>query len=119
MKKALAIFFVIAFLSLFGAHSAMSVETKSAELAGLYGSYIDKHISRCDSKAARKNAKSEQIRQEAALHCLMGHFYRDHRTALINDMIAEGIGTKKHQVDYYLNGRFFQTLREASKTLSH
>ena len=119
MKEALAIFFVVAFLSLFGAHSAISVETKSAELERLYGSYIDKHISRCDSKAARKDAKSEHIRQEAALHCLMGHFYREHRTALINDMIAEGIGTKKHQVDYYLNGRFFQTLREASKTLSH
>ncbi len=119
MKKTFAIFFMVTFLSLFGAHSAMSVETKSAELERVYGSYIEKHISRCDSKAARKNSASEHIRQEAALHCLMGHFYREHRTALINDMIAEGIGTKKHQVDHYLNSKFFHTLREAAKTLSH
>jgi surfactin synthase thioesterase subunit len=119
VKKTLAMVFMVTLLSLFGAHSAMSGETKTAELERLYGSYIDRHVSRCDSKAARKDSNSEHSRQEAALHCLMGHFYISHKTELIHDMIEEGIGTKEYQIEYYLNSKFFHTLREATETLSH
>ena len=116
MKKTFAIFSMVILLTLFGAHSAMSLDTKTAESESLYGNFIDGHISRCESKSARINSKSEHIRYEAALHTLMGAFFRDHRDALVKEMIAKDIGTKKHQVDYYLNSRFFSIMRAAAKT---
>lgn len=116
MKKTFAIIPVVILLVLFGANSAMSLDTKTAELKSLYGNYIDGHISRCESKAARINSKSEHIRNEAAVHSLMGAFFRDHRDELVKEMIAKDIGTKKHQVDYYLNSTFFGLMRKAEKT---
>jgi len=116
MKKTFAIFFMVIFLTLFGAHLAMSFDTKTTELESLYRNYIDGHISRCESKSARINSKSEHIRNEAALHTLMGAFFRDHKDELVKEMIAKDIGTKKHQVDYYLNSRFFSIMRKAEKT---
>jgi hypothetical protein len=118
MKKTFAIIFMVTILGLFGAHSAMSLDTKTTELESFYGNYIDRHISRCESKSARINSKSEHIRHEAALHTLMGAFFRDHRDELVKEMIAKDIGTKKHQVDYYLNSRFFDIVRKAEKASS-
>jgi hypothetical protein len=115
MKKTFTIIPMVILLVLFGAHSVMSLDTKTAELESLYENYIDGHISRCESKAARINSKSEHIRNEAAVHTLMGAFFRDHRDELVKEMIAKDIGTKKHQVDYYLNSKFFGLLRKAEK----
>jgi len=115
MKKIFVIFSIVILLTLFGAHSAMSLDTKTTDSVSLYGNYIDRHISRCESKAARINSKSDHIRHEAAVHTLMGAFFRDQRDELIKEMIAKDIGTKKHQVDYYLNSKFFGLLRKAEK----
>jgi hypothetical protein len=115
MKKTFAIVSMVTLLSLFGAQSAMSLDTKTTELESLYGKYVDGHITRCESKSARINSKSEHIQREAALHTLMGAYFRDHRDELVKEMVAKDIGTKKHQVDYYLKSKFFGLMRKAEK----
>jgi len=112
MRKTFAIFFVVSVLTLFMAQTAMSVDTKNKELDVLYAAYIDDHVSRCETKAARIDSGSENIRKEAALRTLMGSFFKANKTDLIKEMIADDVGTQKHQVDYYLTSRFYQVLRE-------
>jgi hypothetical protein len=45
----------------------------------------------------------------------MGAYFRDHRDELVKEMVAKDIGTKKHQVDYYLKSKFFGLMRKAEK----
>ena len=72
------------------------------QLETLYGNYVDKKIDTCEVKAARINAGSTCVRRTAELGQLQANFYQAHREQLIREMVTQGIGTDKHQVDHFL-----------------
>ena len=115
MKTTLVTFLVISLITLFGFKSAMASDTRKSDLASIYAAGIDSHISRCETKAARINSTSENIRKEAAMRSAMGTFFKNNKEELINEMISEGIGTKKYKIDYFLSSRFFQSLKKQAK----
>ena len=117
MKKGIAVFLMIVFLTLCGSSLATSQMSSNSELEALYGAYIDSFISKCRSKAERIHSKSLNIRREAALNSLKAAFFTCQRADLIQDMLEGHVGVKTHRIHYYLNKRFFSTLREASINL--
>jgi hypothetical protein len=117
VKKTFAVFPVVAVLVLTCISLAVGGNNTTTKLEILYVDYIEELISKCESKAARYDSKCQNIRRASSLYSLKAAFYRSHKVALVNDMIEEDVGTKAHRIHYYLNKRFFDTLREALKSV--
>ena len=111
MKKSWAVFVMVSLGALFLIGPAMSQMTTSPKLEAVYGGYIDEFISRCDSKSARTNAICQNIRKEASLAQLKAKYYRKHKEQLVQDMINNDVGVKRHKIRYYLISEFFAFYR--------
>lgn len=72
---------------------------------------INERISKCEIKAAMYNSNSKNIRKEAALAKLQAKYLKNNKEKLIQNMIDNDIGTKPHQVHYYLIKNFYADLR--------
>ncbi len=119
MKKVFTILVTIIFVCLLSASPIISQMTTGSTNKALYGAYIDKFILRCESKAAKSNSRSKTIRLESALYRLKASFFSCNKTELIREMTAANVGVKPHQMHYYLNKKFFNTLKLASKALAN
>ena len=75
--------------------------------AEFYHIHIDKIIQNCECKIALRDAESEAIQRAAALALLKSTFLKSYKDQLIEEMQSDNIGFKAHQVEYYLNRRFF------------
>jgi hypothetical protein len=74
---------------------------------------IDKVINKCRCKAALlESSRSVNLRCCAAESSKKVVFLSENKTILINEMIKNGIGTKPHQVEYYLSQRFRESKNE-------
>ena len=96
---------------------ALSQVSLATNLDSFYGAYIDKCILKCDSKASMRDSKLKHIQQVSARYCLKAAFLLRHKAQLIEELIANDIGTKPYKIDYYLNSRFFNELKLALNTL--
>jgi len=111
MKKSCAVFAMVSLGALFLIGPAMSEMTTTPKLESVYRGYIDEFISRCDSKSARSNATCQNIRREANLAQLKAKYYRKHKEKLVQDMINNDVGVKRHKIRYYLISEFFASYR--------
>jgi hypothetical protein len=109
------IFLMITFLMLLWTSPTVSQMTATTKLYTFYGAFIDKCILKCESKGSMRNSKLKHIQQAAAKHCLKAGFLKRHKAQLIEELIANNIGTKHYKINYYLNNRFFNELKLAMK----
>lgn len=77
----------------------------------LYRMIVNERILKCEIKATRYNSNSKNIRKEAALAKLQAQYLKNNKEKLVQNMIDNDIGTKPHQVNYYLIKNFFAKLR--------
>lgn len=77
----------------------------------LYRMIINERILKCEIKATRYDSKSKNIRKEAALAKLQAEYLKSNKEKLVQNMIDNDIGTKPHQVNYYLIKNAFANLR--------
>lgn len=122
MKIKYAILFIVPLVTFLWVFSAISKTTTTATVNGaskeaLYGAYIDELVLKCNPKVARCNSGSKTIRQQSALYFLKAAFCNYHKTELVKEMMKADVGVKKYQMHYYLNKKYFYTLRTASKNL--
>jgi len=117
MKKTFLTLSAFAFIMLLWPSQGLCQSPTTTGKERIFGSYLDQFISKCEYKTEMRNSKCINIRRNAALSCLKAHFLEFHREDLIRSMIAENIGTKPHQMHYYLNRKFFDTLRKAIKAV--
>jgi len=117
MRTRYAIFLVFSLATFIWVCSASSKATITSKNKALYEAYIDEVVSKCEPKIARFNSGSKNIRQESALYSLKAAFCSYRKAELVKEMMIVDIGVKKHQMHYYLNKRFFHTLRTAAKNL--
>lgn len=109
---AIAVFFTIGYTAI--------EDSGQTDLKTYYDAFIDELISRCEYKEATMfDSKLKNIRQAAAMACLKAAFLRTHKKILIEKLIAEGVGTKPHKIEHYINKEFFAVLRTAIKTDNH
>ena len=107
------IFLMITFLVLLWASAAISQMAPGQKMESFYGDFIDNCILKCEAKGSWLHSKLKHIRQEAARHCLKADFLKSHRAKLIEEMIAQEIGTKHYKINHYLNDRFLKELQLA------
>ena len=119
MKKfTIAVLLTIAFTTwAWGTQVGGEITTKD-KLELFYGACIEKMISNCQDKSGMCDSKPGNMRRSAALYSMKAGFLRIHKSELIQDMIARDVGTKQHQICYYLNERFFDAFRDAVKTVN-
>ena len=77
-------------------------DDKRAELEAIVNDYI----ASCEAKSAMLNSNSDNIRLAAMHACMRATFYRNSKTELIDEMVANNVPPKKHTVHHYLNARF-------------
>lgn len=83
----------------------------------LYRMIVNERILKCEIKATRYNSNSKNIRKEAALAKLQAKYLKNNKEKLVQNMIDNDIGTKPHQVNYYLIKNFFANLRSNDSPL--
>ena len=98
--------------------ASIGITEDDTGLETFYGAFIDDLISRCESKEAMCYSKCQSIRSSVSLYILKASFYRYHKQELIREMIEKQLGTNTHKIYYYLNTRFFDTLRDATTCVS-
>jgi len=89
----------------------MSQQSSNVKLKAFYEASIDERISKCESKTALLNSKFGNVRRAAEMALLKAAFLNDHREILVQDMLSINLGIKHYKIDYYLNQRFFATIR--------
>lgn len=119
MKKTFIIFLFVTLLTLILSPLATSKTTTASKQETIYSAYIDKFISMCESKVKLRKSKLQNIRREAALYCFKANFFKRYKEELIQDMIAENVGVKRHKIHYYLNKKFFEMFRAALAAIPH
>jgi len=78
-----------------------------------YEDYIDKYISRCQTKVTvYENIKFKNIQKTVILAKKKAAFLSENRNQLINDIIDKKIGKKHYLVELYLNKRFDAATQE-------
>lgn len=117
MKKTFLTLSAVALIMLFWPSQGLGQSSTTTQKGRIFGSYLDHFITKCESKRVMRNSRCINIRRDVALSCLKAHFLEFHREDLIRSMIAKDIGTKPHQMHYYLNRKFFDTLRKAIKAV--
>ena len=116
-KSKIHILLMIILLTVLLSSFASSQVSAATNLNSFYGAYIDKCILKCDSKASMRDSNLKHIQQASARYCLKAAFLLRHKVKLIEELIANNIGTKPYKIDYYLNSRFFKELKMALNTL--
>jgi hypothetical protein len=91
---------------------AMCEEIKPADLEKYFSNMIDQKIVCCQKKATYRDSKHPGIRLEAERAWLKQAYFREYKNDLIERMISNQVGTKQHQVDYFLIKSFYGTIRE-------
>jgi hypothetical protein len=111
MRKAIAILALVLCTAFFGGLTFASEEAPAKDLERIYSRQIDDTVARYNGKAELRNSRSTNVRSDAALYAFKAQFLERYKSELIGDMISAGIGTKPHQIQFYLNQRFFETLK--------
>jgi hypothetical protein len=91
---------------------AMAEEANPADLEVYFGNMIDQKIACCQKKATYRNSRYPAIRLEADRAWLKQAYYREYKNDLIEKMISNHVGTKSHQIDYYLIKSFYGTVMD-------
>jgi len=112
MKVAKYITYVtIAIIFMLWAVPVMSQQPSNDKLKAFYEASIDERISKCESKTAMLNSKFGNVRSAAENALLKAEFLNNYKEILVQDMISSNVGIKPYKIDYYLNQRFFATIR--------
>lgn len=119
MKRSFVIFLAVCFATLLLPLEATTEMTTAATQEQAYNAYIDNLIYKCESKAARTDSKCQNIRQATALYRLKAAYYRVNKAELVKEMLERGIGVKPHRIHYYLNKSFYDTLKQAIRSLNY
>lgn len=105
------IFVVTAIIFMLWAVPVMSQKPANTKLKALYEASIDELISKCESKTVLRNSKFGNVRSAAEIALMKAVFLNNHKEMLVQDMLGSNIGIKPYKIDYYLNHRFFATIR--------
>jgi len=118
MKTMTAFFsaFLVTLTMVFGLN-AIGGESHTGQAADAYELIMDRYIARCDAKLEMRDSRLDNIRRAAAIATLKGAFAKSYRKELVNDMIQDEISPKPHKVEFYLNERFYNLVREKSSEL--
>ena len=77
-------------------------DTNRAELEAI----VDDYIAACEAKSTMVESWSKNIRRTAMQALVRAIFCRSFKTALIDELVANGVAPKAHTVHHYLNARF-------------
>jgi hypothetical protein len=92
-------------------------DSKGGKHISLYRMIVNERILKCEIKATMYNSNSKNIRKEAALAKVQAKYLKNNKEKLVQNMIDNDIGTKPHQVNYYLIKNFFANLRSNDSPL--
>ena len=109
--KKLLILLGITILMLIWVSPITAQDSKKGKHISLYRVIVNERILKCEIKATMYNSNSKNIRKEAALAKLQAKYLKNNKEKLVQNMIDNDIGTKPHQVHYYLIKNFFANLR--------
>ena len=95
-------------------------ETALNQSSKFYEDYINKCISRCQTKVTLfKNLKLKNIQKMASEAQQMAAFLSQNKDRLIHEMVAKNIGKKHYKVKLYLNKRFKESNLRDNNTPLH
>jgi hypothetical protein len=109
-KQILLVIFVTILACFLGAFSAICGEVeKDTRLKNYYEDFITSKISKCYSKAQLKKSKSVHLQSCAAKEVKKAIFLSENKEMLIDEMIKRDIGVKTYKIEYFLNGKFYES----------
>jgi hypothetical protein len=97
---------------LFWAPMVSAQEVSPADLETYFSKMIDNKIACCQKTASFRHSRHQNIRQDADCAWLKQAYYREYKKELVKEMISKHVGTKPHQIDYFLIKSFYNTVRE-------
>jgi hypothetical protein len=111
-----ALMTIVVVIALSGAYSMRAEAGEAEQLRNIYSGCIVEAISRCHSKSALVDSKSENLRTSGRLARQKAIFLTVNHDVLVEEMVANEVGTRQYQVDYYLNRRFRENNHLVSTT---
>jgi hypothetical protein len=105
---ATALMTILVVIALSGAYSMTAQAEETEQLRKLYSGCIVEAITRCQSKSGLVSSKSENLRTSGLLARQKAVFLTDSHDVLVEEMVANDVGTRPYQIDYYLNRRFHE-----------
>ncbi len=109
--KKLLILLGITLLMLIWVSPITAQDSKGDKHISLYRMIVNERILKCEIKSTMYNSNSKNIRKEAALAKQQAKYLKNNKEKLVQNMMDNDIGTKPHQVHYYLIKNFFANLR--------
>jgi len=85
--------------------AAVSV-SQAGNLADFYGDYLSATSEKCAGKCCFLNSRCCALREYAMKNQAKAEFMENHKTELIEKMIAADVGTKPYKIDYFLISEF-------------
>lgn len=112
MKKTAIILMIV--IGIFAAANTSSAG--DSELEAYYNDYLTMKINKCDQTAhvfsvCYNTRMYELIQMRAA----QAEFYKKNREVLVETMISNDVGTRVHQIDYFLINQFKNRRRVSQK----
>ncbi|MCF8036922.1 MAG: hypothetical protein K9K62_08635 [Desulfobacteraceae bacterium] len=112
MKKTAIIFMIVIGLFVV-ANTSSAGET---ELEAYYNDYLTMKINKCDQTAHVFNVcYNTRMYELIQMRAAQAEFYEKNREVLVEAMISNDVGTRAHQIDYFLINQFKNRHRVAQK----
>jgi hypothetical protein len=105
-------FFLVAGLLLLIVNTIRADEYNIDELCvDCYEAHINSLIEKCENKKMYRHSQSDELRKLAALSTMKLAYLREYKLELINEMAQHQIGNQDHQIQYFINSKFFNIAR--------
>jgi hypothetical protein len=118
--QSLSIILIIVITALMSTLSTAGDEPALNQSPKFYEDYINKCISRCQTKVTLfKNLKFKNIQKIVSEAQQMAAFLSQNKDRLIHEMVVNNIGKKHYKVKLYLNKRFKESNLRDNNTPSH
>lgn len=107
MKKGLILFLAGCLLII----SNMAIaESETQSQKAQYENILNHKIKCCLKKAERIDSKSANIRQSALMNSRKAEYFKENKSALLEEMVKQNIGVNAYKVSHYLNKEFFNNV---------
>lgn len=77
-----------------------------------YEAHINSLIEKCENKKVYRDSRSDELRKLAALSTMKSVYLREYKIELINEMARHQIGNQDHQIQHFINSKFFNIVRK-------
>jgi hypothetical protein len=90
-------------------------QADSSHLYAYYDAYMTEKITNCERIATISNCQNSSLIELVKMRALQAEFYNKYRTELVENMVANDLGSEPYKIDYFLIKQFKNGQQTVSK----